>query len=473
MADEPTLPTSEKPAPSPPVPAAGPKPLVREPGSGLQQAGFVITLVAFAIAWIPFAGYLGLIGIVLAAAGRAQCSREGNAKIVASGIFGAIAIGAAAFWTYVAATASCPHVYAFDGTEYRLDADMLSGSLFEGAESDDVDRMEHLRAADGRFLLQIANERQERDFVDRVALEVVDHPAGTTALSTPSGALALLGPAEAPAAARDDRGGDRIAAVVGEDALSWLGDPAAHDPKAEARPRDALELTWPAGTGRAFLVLRARNTEAATEALYRYLATIGPGVGSLLELSECSKGYPYRQRLADELDRMGVPLAIEAQSADGWRRVAQLAPIGPAALRSIAIPLDLPEGAAVTLRLTAVPAAWEIDRVALARAGEGAMVSSVLAPARASGPAGDDLLGLLREADGRRVAIERGERVQLSFEAPAPREGQARSVFLRLRGYYDVQIGGRGWLDPIALARHHLDDGAAPRFFLQSLEGAR
>jgi len=483
MTDEikpPAAPEAPVPAAPAPVPApiGAPKPPAKRDGYGqLMQAGFVVAIISFVIGWIPFAGYLGLVAILLGAIGRAQYDREGNGKIIATVALGGLAIVAAGIWTYLAATASCPHVYSWDGQAWQLDADMLSGSLYRGGESDDVDRLESLAPVDGVFRVRIANDRQEKDFVDSAVLEVVDHPAGVTALPTPSGEIALLGETLAPLAARDDRGRDLLAVLRAEDALTWQGRAADHDLDREQKPRDRVEVKLPAVPGAAFLVLRTHNTEAATEALYRYLAHIGPGVGTLLELAECDSQYPYKQRLADELERMGVPMRIELRVAGGdWQPLHKLAPIGPAALRSLALPLPAAvAGKELEVRFTAVPVAWEIDRVAIAPAAiaiAGA-TSRTLVPARGLDADRPEVARLLAKPDGERIALEQGEHVDLAFDAPAASApGSVRTTLLRLRGYYDVQIGGRAFLNPLALARHKSQEDAAARYFLESLKSA-
>ncbi|HEY3452268.1 MAG TPA: hypothetical protein VGK67_38340 [Myxococcales bacterium] len=469
--------TDEIKPPAPPAPqgaippekildAPKPKP-VRPPAGQLMQAGFIVAIIAFFIGWIPFAGYLGLVAILLGVIGRAQYDREGNAKIFGTLAFGGLAVAAATVWTYLAATASCPHVYTWDGKAWQLDADMLSGSLYRGGESDDVDRLESLAAVDGQYRVRIANDRQERDFVDSAALEIVDHPAGTSALPTPSNEIVLLDEARAPLAARDAKGRDLLQALVAEDALRWQGNAADHDLAREAKPRDSVEVSLPAVQGAAYLVLRTRNTEVATEALYRYLASIGPGVGTLLSLAQRDSQYPYKQRLADELERMGVPMTIEVSGDDGaWKLAHKLKPIGPAALRTVAIPLPALAGKQVRVRLTAVPVAWEIDRVAVASASAATMTRSLVAP-RSPMP---EVTRLLGTADGQRVEIEQGAHLELAFDAPgAPAAGNTRSLLLHLRGYYDVQIGGRAFINPVALARHKMREDAAAKFFLRSL----
>jgi hypothetical protein len=458
---------------APIVPQPPPGRPAKSGGEKTVTIGFVLAIISLVLAWVPFAGYLGVIALLVALLGRANTPepKPGAGITIASVIMGLVGVAAAVAWTYIAATASCPHVYAWDGQEYRLDADMLSGSLFKAGESEDVDRLEYLKESQGRYLVRIANERQERDFVDRAALLVVDHPAAATALPGQAGEIELLQGLQAPLAARDAKGRDQLAALEGEDGGSWQGLLEDHDADAESEPREVLEVTLPRpqGSGPAFLVLRARNTEAGTEALYQYLARIGPGLGSLLRWSQESHSYPYQRRLADEMDRLGIPLRIEALGPEGWRPVQKLKPVGPGALRYQAVPIDLPSGDSIKVRLIATPLAWEIDRVAIATA-MAAPAVQVLAPARAIDETGADVVAHLASADGDRVMLENGRRLDLTFTAPPPpAEGLTRSVFMSMRGYYEVDIGGRGWLNPVAIYQHRSGSDSAPRFYLRSL----
>ena len=119
------------------------------------------------------------------------------------------------------------------------------------------------------------------------------------------------------------------------------------------------------------------------------------------------------------------------------------------------------------MRLTTVPVAWEIDRVAIAPASAETMTRS-LVPTSSPQP---EVAKLLAKADGVRVEIEQGSHVELAFAAPAaPAARDTRSLLLHLRGYYDVQIGGRAFINPLVLARHKTQEDAAARFFLESLK---
>jgi hypothetical protein len=384
-------------------------------------------------------------------------------------VLGTLAIAAGLGWTYVIATSSCPHVYAWNGREFVLDADPLSGSLFRGAEGVDMDRLEALAPDRGRYRVRVMNERDERDVINSVALAVADVPEGVEALPTQAEQILGVEALAAPIACRDTAGADARALVVALDELVYGGAEAAGgDGDAEGEPRARLTCTFdrPVGDGDAVLVLRARSSALAAEAFARYLAEMGPGLAPLLAWSEGEECCPYRERVAEEMRRLGLPIDVRVGAAAS--ETVQVDPIGPAVFRSQAVPVRIPAGAEPTIdvQLELSPLLWEIDQVQL---GRGRAVEPVrLAPRAARGGDGADLTGRLGRRDEARVTLAEDDLVDLEFDAPpAPPAGMQRSVVLEISGYYEFDVGGRAWLDPFAIWRHQTGRDSLPRFALR------
>lgn len=362
--------------------------------------------------------------------------------------------------------ASCPHVYSFDGQQNRIDGDMLSGAFSRHAESNDLDRLEHLTATNGQYRVRIANDLEERDYINQVELLAVDHSPSETVLPTLQGQLVRLGALAAPSSVRDSQGQDALALVAGEDARVWRGHPSAHDPDKEQKPEDSLDVTLPApAAGARYLVVRVRNTDEATQALYNYLGRMGPGIMTLLERQARKDNMAVSRKIDDELERLGVPLHVSVRTAAGWKALSSLRPVGPAAARYQLVPLPAGDREPIQVRLTGAPGGWEIDRVAIAT-GEPVQATS-LPLMQATGVAHTDIAGLIARADEQRLMLRSGQGVDLFFQAP-PASTQSRSLFLRLRGYYEVDFGGF-WINPIAIYRDRTGSDSAPRFFLRSL----
>ena len=180
-----------------------------------------------------------------------------TALVLGLGLTFAVIIAAASYdpgggWTSSGGgdcCASCPHVYSWDGSHWRLDSGTFGGAIARGLERTDVDNLDFAAPEDGVLRLRLANELQETDYVDALAVLAVDHAADVTVAPDGRGALHTLGALAAPLSARDFRGHDALARVRAADGWSWESNPSGRDTAVAADLRDGLELTFlrPAG----------------------------------------------------------------------------------------------------------------------------------------------------------------------------------------------------------------------------------
>lgn len=311
-------------------------------------------------------------------------------------------------------TGTCPRVFTIDDTGAHLGASVVAGALFPWAERRDVAPIGGLRAVDGAYTLRLASDAEATTVLDRTSLLVVDHDVDTEILATPAGRLVAVRDPIAPVS--------RTHGLAGE--LETI----------------SLEVARPSSP-RALLVLEARSTAFAERAFFRYLATMGQGVSPLMEhavRTDCGTACA-REVMADELDRLGLPLLVTA----GTRDPVHVMPTSPALLRRFAIPIELPAGDRATIRLQAAPGFWELGDVCLAP--ESAEVAAVT-------------LDGLKE----RILVPPSSHVDLRFAAPPPGSGK-RSVFVAVEAHYRVPIGG-DLLHPFAILAHRWGVTTLPRF---------
>lgn len=325
------------------------------PHSVLSILSLILAVLGFLAGLFPFAGFIGTVGLVLALIDKnspdppEQPKRHGLST--AGMVFGVLSTLGAFVWVGIfiwglasMKRGSCPHLYAFNGESYQLDADLASGALYKGAERDDTDRLEALREVDGSYRVRLQNDLDEVDHIDRLSLLVVDAPEGTNVLPTPDGHLLALRSPVALQSAVDTRGTSVLAQLTASDGRS-IGVERAAPAETKDEPRDTWKLTFARPTAsRAFLVVRGRNTAFAEEAFIRYMATMGQGVRPLMELS--AENYKdcacYQDYVAGEIERMGFPLRIHVTGGSS----EALPPVGPAILRSQALPISIPPGTA-------------------------------------------------------------------------------------------------------------------------------
>ncbi len=127
-------------------------------------------------------------------------------------------------------TAGCPVVYAWDGSDYARDNNVLNGSggnlECAGEYVTDYYRLRQPLEPQGlRYSLRIEEERSEWDFFDSVSLITIDHaPDVDVALSARGEVIAYKG-VTPPLSAVDHGGGDQLVVIQGEDGLFFDGYP--------------------------------------------------------------------------------------------------------------------------------------------------------------------------------------------------------------------------------------------------------
>lgn len=426
-------------------PPQNPPPNLRH--SSLGIAGFIVALCGFLLGGIPFVGYIGLVGLVLCVvdmqrSGTAGMPQRKRGFTIAGIVLGILATAGAITWTvfviwFQQATkkGSCPHLYAWDGEQYRLDADLASGALYKGAERDDMDRLESLVRTGDRYRVRIQNDLEEVDNVDRLALLVVDAPPDLEILPTQAGELVGVRDARAPRST--------VHASV-----ATQGEPRERTTFTFARP--------PGATKEAMLVLRGRSTPFAERAFVAYMAKMGSGVRPLMEMrADSAEGCAcYQKYLAEEVERMGLPIWV---STDAGRTVVQ--PIGPAIQRTQAVRIAIPEGEEIKVSFETTPRFWEIESVSLAPIATDALVVQELSPV-----GDDDVAARLTHTDERRVVLSQGQSVDVAFAAPPDVPGRKRTVVAKLRGYYDLDIGGQRGVNVAQIVAHRAGWVSLPRF---------
>ena len=347
---------------------------------------------------------------------------------------------------------SCPLVYSWDGTRWRLDSGTFGGAITRGLQRTDVDNLDHLVAVDGNLRLRVTNELQETDHIDALHLLAVDHPVGTNVVPDPAGELHVVRRLEAPFAARDFRGNDALDRVVHADGWGWESSLTPRDATRPDATRDGLVLRFarPRAADQAHLVLDGNNTPWATFLLGEWLAARGPGLASWYDSLDASSTYARKvgARIAEE-----AFLQVWLATSGGWTSSGLFWEAGPEISKRQVLHLDLRQvvGDTITVRLESVPAFWWIDRVALDATPDQPIRVETLHPRRAAAHDGRDPRDVMAAEDDRHLTLETGDWIELDFTAPYPNSDLERSYLLRSTGWYRVHIPARAMADRRAL----------------------
>ncbi|MGL4422004.1 MAG: CRTAC1 family protein, partial [Gemmataceae bacterium] len=365
---------------------------------------------------------------------------------------------------------SCPTLFSWNGSRFVFVTDALgAGALGERGADASVRPprpeetvaipAQQLQLHEGHYLLKIAEPMDEVMYLDRLRLDVVDHPIGHLVLADERFTFTEPGPTQerlqfvrraSPLAARDHRNRDVRPQLLQRDlqsvhqfaTRSWLGFAEEHFVELSFAPWPTLTSTQ---TPRRLFLVLAGWTE-----------------------------YPYPESMlaAGQAGIAPLPPQLEQRQPDGsWKVLGELG--FPAGLNRV-MTKELPPGcdpAAGPLRLrTNLQIFW--DQIELAEAGPTPSAQELpvaRALLRAGGFAQEtttngqlpiqyddekrenvsvhrwtgrltrlgDVTELLNQVDDRHVVAGPGEEVLLKFQAPAagPAPGMARSFLLTMNGY--------------------------------------
>ena len=357
---------------------------------------------------------------------------------------------------------SCPLVYSWDGTTWRLDSGTFGGAITEGAARTDVDNLIHLEPVSGRLHLRVANELDEVDYLDAIQVLAVDHDPDVTVAPDGQGRLHTLGPLTTPATASDFLGRDALAQVRTTDGRSWESVVTGRDPARSADTRDGLILTFPrpAAVNQARLVVDGQSSIWAAYLLTQFVEAHG---SSTLAWYDSLDTQPtYRRRVGAMLAREGF-LGVSVLVGEQWQFQGFVWEAGPEIQKRQVHALDLTgvTGDSVRVRLESAPGFWLLDGVAMDFSAQRAIHVRALDPISAIDREGEDVLSAITLIDSTYYRLETGDAAELEFEDPVMVAGKARSYLVRSHGWYRVNTSMDDPPDVALLDRTLARPGAA------------
>lgn len=334
---------------------------------------------------------------------------------------------------------SCPLIFSLDGEIRHLDAEVFVAAVFPGLDRTDLARLDHATERGGRVQLEITGQPGETQHLDAVRVLAVDHPIGTEVVPTPAGELRLVRKLVSPRRARGFGNADLTAKLAGVDGEAWVSTPLGRDPHAPGDLRDWIELEFarPGAAREGTLLLHVRNTLWAAHLEREMLAVEPRAVEPLYAAVRSSTTARRMVQLAMERE-LGLHVAIE--QGGEWRLAGHVWPVGPAAPRALALPVDLSRisGDVVRLRVESSPGLWSIDRAAMSFGRAKVARAVALETESIADSTGSDRSDELRAADGRYFDMPGLERARLEVRAPETPPKGRRSTFVEATGWYSV-----------------------------------
>ena len=367
-----------------------------------------------------------------------RSSVNGGATVVLT----TLTVGGTAAGLALAAIAifgSCPTFYADTAGVPSLEAEGFSYSIAPLFEARDVDRLRAQADARGDVRLEVRNEALETHYINQVGLLDVHHGADELIVPDAGGRPLALRGFVAPASASDRAGRDLRSALRDADGGAFSTDSGVVNRVSSADPDDYIDLAFvrPVGIDTVALAFRMRNSLLNTVLLYE-LMLADPGARSLDWMGQDLDKIGPAARLGRWYGgRMGMHVLVRDGVA--WREVGRIPDTGPIAWDDVALPIPVPSGDSLRIRLRFVADDWRIDRVQLAL-GVRRPAARVIHPAEVLGADGlpDTAARASIDAPDRRYLVTSpGQRFEIRFAAGAPPlADSARTFLLVSQGYY-------------------------------------
>lgn len=339
----------------------------------------------------------------------------------------------------------CPLVYAWDGTDWRLDSGTFGGAIMRALQRTDVDNLDFVMPVDGILRLKVANELNETDYLDALHVLAVDHEPGVAVAPDAAGGLHTIGRLSSPVAAVDFGGRDALARVARADGWNWESAPAGRDASRLEDIRDGIELTFvrPARAGSAHLVLDGNNTLWAVHMLQRFIEMHGNATAAWYDSLNASPALALA--LQDHIAREAF-LNVSLNTRDGWTQQGIFWEAGPEIVKRQVMHLDLSDvrGDTVRVRLESVPSFWMIDQVAIEYDPDRPFIVTPLKAVSARDHRGADVAELISEIDDEYYVMETGDAAELHFRVPPVPEGLTRSYVVSSNGWYHAHTSTAG-----------------------------
>jgi hypothetical protein len=383
------------------------------------------------------------------------------------GLVAGIAIGTIVVIVGVIAATkqSCPFVYSWDGSRYVFDAEPYGGAIARGLEKDDYSELGQLREEDGRYKLRITNEVDETQMTNLTELWVVDHPAGTHVVPDVQGKLHTVSAPQELVSAHDAAGHDLLPWLRSTDRLIW--EPPSV-PDASGSLQGDIEMIFPKPTDakQVKLIANAATGLWGSYMIKQMVALRGRDVGKFYTAVNHSRSA--RKALSDwELREQLYQLKVYVEEPTGWEVRGVLPGTGPFISKDRILPLDVSHAQGDQLHIRIHPPAgfWALNSFAVDYSADRPVSVQTAKPSTAQDLAGKSVLSDLIAVDGRYLAMPNiGDTADLTFAAPARKEGVDRAVFLHSRGYYKLHLSGTGEPDKRALEAFQKVPGSAAQF---------
>jgi hypothetical protein len=353
---------------------------------------------------------------------------------------------------------SCPTVYDESSGQPVFEAELFSYSISKLLEAADIDILNAPFPIDRNLRLRVTNEAMETHFINAFALEIVEHPAGTSVCASPALDVLPIGPTVPPDSAITIRGEnilDKLREADGSFVRSGDGPVKALLTRTAFDGLEVVKYVGPT-TRNARMTIRYRNT-LLTTILFYDIVLASQGLQALDWTARMNSNPVYASQFL-AVYKYFSGIQIKEWTDGRWQSLVHLPDAGPLNWKTLAVDVPVLSAGEIRLRLEYFPDNFMIDAIGFDLNPPAAETVSrySLSPLSirdfTSRPR-PEFAPLLDKDDGNCLITEPGDSFILEYQLPIrPADGpRARSLAVSSKGYYLEWIRG-SWVqnDPTA-----------------------
>jgi len=358
---------------------------------------------------------------------------KSDSKIGPGGIIAIVAASVVAVGvTAIIIACGCPHVYINDGEELKWEQTLFTGAKAPQLARSDLKAIKDYFPTQETLTLTLKNDEEEQQFIDKLSLMVVEHPADVNLAIENNGNLYAYHKATSPIAVTDQDGKNQSQATANKDGISYDFKPE------KLTDLSTLNVTLkPESIGDSRLILHLKNTKWSGYLYNEFNKLFGTEHAKWVEKNKDKSKEEREAWMRQE----GIKLLVEVKRNNIWAPLSEINLIGDVAYESIAVPIEVESSENLEIRLRSGFHFWEIDYLGLAHQSENIDVKiHDLPPTIATNSEGESQLDKLQGTDEKYlISTPDNPSTVVTFDnLPIPNLGK-RSLFLEANGYYLIQ----------------------------------
>lgn len=353
---------------------------------------------------------------------------------------------------------NCPQVYINNNGQYEFKSGVNSGAVYSSLERMDHLVLGRLQPVNNAIELKIANVQGEEQFINRIALLQVEHPAEVKLLADRSGKLFTIADPVAPAAAYYNTSSDVNDLLRTRDGKSYSFE---SEPAASGLSYINLRFARPKNAARGKLVIHAGNSKWSGYLNREFVSLFGNGYEKWRQQQESAGPVKAGQWLTSQ----GLPLKVYVKTRTGWEYIDYFELTGNTSSRDLVMEIGLEnlETDVVNIRIETVYRFWDLDQVAMDFTDEQAIRTKWVEPLSAVTNSGNAVYNMLMAQDKEYARLTGNDFIQLFYPSGSPLTGSYQTYVLVTGGYYHNLVNSDKKPDLQALLKFR-EAGAFDRF---------